>query len=68
MKPEYRVSSYYDKEKGGYIGRIRVYEPWSDPENANSIYKRFLWSATTDIVRLTAADAQQDAKMLGADL
>ena len=69
MKAEYRTSSFYHTDKGGYVGSVRFYEPWKPGENnpTNALFKRFLYRLTTDIVRTNPRDAQLDAEILGTE-
>lgn len=69
MGTTYRTSSFYHTDKQGYIGSVRFYEPWKEGEDnpTNSIFKRFLYRLTTDIVRTNPQDAQLDAELLGKE-
>ena len=70
MNITYRTSSFYHTNRGGYIGSVRFYETWKEGEDnpTNSMFKRFLYRLTTDIVRTSPQDAQLDAAMVGDDL
>ena len=68
----YRVSSRQRTIDGvtGYIGRVHYYEPFRitwPGERHDSVYKTALYSEYTDIPRLTAEDAQNDAIIIGKE-
>ena len=69
MGTTYRTSSFYHTDKQGYIGSVRFYETWPDDvkELHNSMFKRYLYRLTTDIVRTNPQDAQIDADLLGRE-
>lgn len=70
-KVEARISSGSHDYGEYYLGSVRFYEVFSPTDvipSTNPIYKRHLYTIRTDIKRLTAQDAQQDAVQLAHDI
>jgi len=67
----YRVSSKCHSTgsfKGYYVGRVHVYLPWRRPGRHDALYRKYLYSHSTGIVRLTSHDAVADAVALGREM